>query len=500
MKKLKMSNRRFRRILIPAMALLAALAITVSAGMLADSDTLNKRFGKGERTVITLSGAAGLDTDYYTQMYTNTDESRAAAFTLSRQISDNGIVLLKNDGLLPLSGDTEISPFGLRYCAPLYGVTGSGAIDTSEDYLVTPEKGLHSAFSKVNTLLEQRINQALLSAGELADNPNVSAILPLNGAIEEHTIYEFDAGIYQGSEDSCKGTVGVVFIGRESGENCDASTSVYDDGTPHMLAPSTVELETIAFAKAHCENVVVVLACSSPMQIGELEYDDGIGAILWVGGAGCSGYASLGDILAGNVVPSGRTPDIYPADFKLATFVNQDDGSDRFVYNNAYTTLVTNYTWEEQANTPFHEYEEGVYLGYKYYETAFDIGYLEDYYNRTDGVLYPFGYGLSYTEFSQEIIDFSDRGDQVSLTVRVKNQGSQYAGKDVVQVYVTAPYTEFDRQYAIEKPTAVLMQFEKTDIIPPGGHEDVIIAFHKEDMAPIAIPEKTGTVPPAAMF
>lgn len=109
------------------------------------------------------------------------------------------------------------------------------------------------------------------------------------------------------------------------------------------------------------------------------------------------------------------------------------------------------------------------YLGYRYYETAWDLGYLTDYNDRAAGVLYPFGYGLSYTSYSQEIIKFRDDKDRISLTVRVTNTGSRYAGKEVVQLYVTPPYTELDAQYDIEKSTAVLLRFAKTGTIQPGA-------------------------------
>ncbi len=481
----KMSNAKLRRILIPALALTLSLVVTINVGVYLNPSSLDILFGKGQRTVTLLDKTGGADTMYYPHLYPTAKSARDAAVQTSKRISDEGIVLLKNDGLLPLSAGERLSPFGLRYLLPYYGGTGSGAIDTSEDYIVTPQEGLHWAFPSVNARLEERLLQSGASHANLETTAYVIGTAPLQGEdAAAATLYEFDASLYSGLESSCAGTVGIVFLGRQTGENSDAYTGLYSDGTPHMLALTAAERATITYAKTHCRAVAVVLESSVPMQIPQLEDDEGIGAILWVGGPGSTGYQSLGDILAGTVVPSGRTPDIYPADFtKDPTFLNHDDGTDRFVYQNAYTTLTSNGEWVENANAPFHEYEEGVYLGYKYYETAFDIGYMEDYYNRSDGVLYPFGYGLSYTEFSQEILSFSDYGSQIAMTVRVKNTGTAYAGKDVVQVYFTPPYTSLDRQYNIEKPTAVLIAFEKTGLLAPGQHEDVRISFSKEDMA-----------------
>lgn len=480
----KSGIRRLRRTLLPIMALLLALSCTLTAGMYANASTLNGLFGRGERTVRPLEQSEDLDADYYVQAYSSKAEALEAARAVSLQISDEGIVLLKNNGLLPLSDSAVLSPMGLRYYLPYYGGSGSSAIGSDEEHTVTPAQGLHSAFSSFNTVLEKQLSQAANAAESPADNSNLIAAKPLKGEVEENTLYEFSASVYGELGDTCSGTVGVVFVGRQTGEDCDASTSAYDDGTPHMLFLTTAEQDILSFAKAHCESVIVVLASSSPMEVTQLEDDPSIDAIIWLGGAGSTGYESLGRILSGQVNPSGRLPDLWAADFTQApTFANQDDGSDRFVYANAPTTLVTRDSWEENACTPFREYEEGIYLGYRYYETAWDTGFLKDYDNRTSGVLYPFGYGLSYTTFSQEIVGFSDGGDDISLTVRVTNTGTRYSGKEVVQVYFTPPYTDLDQAYAIEKSTAVLIQFAKTDLLAPGEYEDISLSFAKEDMA-----------------
>ena len=493
MNKPSMSNAKLRRIVIPILALVLSLTLTVNLGVYLNPSSLDLLFGKGQRTVTQMEKTARLDTQYYPQLYPNPGRAREAAVQVAERISDEGIVLLKNNGLLPLAERTRISPFGLRYALPFYGGRGSGTIDTGEDYIVTPQEGLHEVFQRINTPLEERLLQAA-AAADMEANPYVLSTAPLHAPdLSSAILYELDAGLYNGLEEDCAGTVGVVFLGRQTGEDCDAYTGVYRDGTPHMLALTKAERATLAFAKAHCQAVVVVLESSVPMQIAELEDDGEIAAILWVGGPGSTGYRSLGSILSGAVIPSGRTPDLYPADLrKDPTFPNHDDGTDRFVYQNARTTLVSNSGWLDDAPTPFHEYEEGVYLGYKYYETAYDIGYLKDYYSRSNGVLYPFGYGLSYTRFSQEILSFSHNSSQISMTVRVKNTGPVYAGKEVVQVYFTPPYTELDRHYDIEKPTAVLVAFAKTGLLAPGEYEDVRISFSGEEMASYCYTRRNG--------
>ncbi len=240
------SARRLRQALLPAMALLAALSLTVTAGMYGNADTLDKLFGRGARTVTAVGGTQHLDTAYYGQRYGSKQESLAAATALSRQISGEGIVLLKNDGLLPLGEGTAVSPFGLRYALPFYGGTGSSAIDSGEGRVATPADGLGAAFARVNAVLEGRYAQALGSGGSPADNGQAAVCRPIENPTAGQALYEFAPPVYQGTEESCAGTVGIVFIGRQSGENQDASTAPYDDGTPHMLAPTAAELDTVA--------------------------------------------------------------------------------------------------------------------------------------------------------------------------------------------------------------------------------------------------------------
>ena len=491
MKKQKMSNFAFRCIFIPIMVLMIVLtaAADIVLGMFHTS--IDSFMGTGEITISNPKGTSGWDTEYYKTLYASGDEAREAATLVAKQLADEGIVLLKNDGALPLSGDTAVTPMGYCYLSPIYGGTGSGNVNTEADYVITPEKGLAAVFSNINTTVADAMKsadaQANPPAGEKADNGSVG----YQGA--STTLWEYDRDVYENASDSMSGTVGIVYLGRAGGEGGDLCATTYSDGTRHELALTAAEKDMIAVAKENCDSVVIVLETSNAMEVAELEDDPDVSAVLLMGGAGNVGFASLSEILSGAVNPSGRLTDIYVADFMNdPTYANFDQKDGSMNYENT-AELASHIQDKDTGDTlGFHEYEEGVYVGYKYYETSSSLGYFtstnlpagetDPYYNRDNGVVYPFGYGLSYTTFEQEITDYSDTNGNINITVHVENTGDT-AGKDTVQIYYNPPYTDFDIENRIEKPTVNLIAFGKTGMLDPGASEDVVLTFAAEDMA-----------------
>ncbi len=469
-------NRRRAGVLLPIACLLLALTMTVTAGMYQNATTLDLTFGKGRRVVVTPDENRAREAEYYRQQYSTSARARNAAQEVARRISDEGVVLLKNDGLLPLAADTSVLPLGLRFAAPYYGGTGSSAISTAQGDVITPAEGLRGAFSHV-------IERAVDWQTKLYQQGKYSATRPADCMSPSHILYEFSEEDLLPLRKDAAGSVGLVYIGRQTGENADACTAPYEDGTPHMLALTQDERTLIDFAARSCEGVVVVLCSASAMQVPEIAADDRISAVLWVGGAGSTGYASLADILAGNVNPSGHLPVTFAQDFtKDPSFVNHDDGSSRFTYANVATTGITSTAITENAPAAFHEYEEGVYVGYRYYETACALGYLSDLGDRPEGVVWPFGHGLSYTAFTQRIVEARSEENQAGVTVEVTNVGSR-SGKAVVQLYAERPYTELDRTLGIEKSAVDLLQFQKTDLLRPGETVTLTLFFPMDQMA-----------------
>ncbi len=232
------------------------------------------------------------------------------------------------------------------------------------------------------------------------------------------------------------------------------------------LEITTREKAMIDRVTSEFSDVYVVINSANSKELGWLEEYDNIHAALWMGGAGETGFNALGQVLTGEINPSGRLVDTYVYDL-MNTPTSNNFGN--FTYTNS-----TEITGSEENVAKFVNYVEGIYVGYKFYETAATEGLID--YDET--VQYPFGYGLSYTEFEQEITNFTEDGTTITLDVTVTNTGDT-AGKDVVEVYYTPPYYNG----GIEKASTNLVEFGKTDTLEPGESEVVSISFDFEDMA-----------------
>lgn len=480
-----MRNGKFRAIVIPILALFLLIVITLNSAANALASTLDTYVGKGEKYVQTPKEREGWDAQFYRELYADSNASAEGAYAVAKQVAQEGSILLKNDGVLPLEQGTEVMPFGSAYLDPIYGQLSSGGSAKWVVDPVTPEQGL-SAF---------RINNAAADCMKKAGKPE--EIKEADGTIvagEAGTIlggdciiYEYDPTIYADLGKNENAT-GIVFITRSGQEGQDQKYDAYEDGTPHYLALTENEKGTIRAAKQTCGKVVVVLVASAAMELGPIMTGDlEVNAILWVGHPGERGMETLSDLLDGTVNPSGRTVDIYPMDLTSdPTYQNIGES----VYSNLDMQM---YGYMGGLTDPvprlYTEYQEGMYMGYRYYETAdaVDDTFV---YGELDGkgsiktlgaVAYPFGYGLSYTEFTQELISCEETDGQIVAKVKVTNVG-EATGKEVVQLYYSAPYTQLDVDYKIEKPIVNLIAFDKTSVLKPGESEEVTLTFAKEDM------------------
>ncbi len=464
----KMSKKKFTKIFLPisSVALAFAIAVPVLSNMY--STTLDTALGQGKLHVIAAEGSENWDTDYVEQKYTSEADARAAGEALTKKIADEGIVLLKNDNnALPLSKGDKVAPVGYAYKEPVYGGSGSGNVDTSKPSIITPQKALANAgLSVVGSIEKITLNQ---QAADIAEAAGTLPAIAGSGMFKnDFRLKAAEPSIYNSAKADFNGAAAIIFIGRGGGEGNDIKRDGYTDGTRHYLTLSQNEKDTIEYARNNgASKVIAIINSSNVMELdcimtGKYAAD----AILWVGGPGSTGFEAMGDILVNNVNPSGKTADIYAKDFfNDPTYVNIGN----FEYSNA------KYDGEKTAH--YVEYEEGIYVGYKYYETAAAEGE-----NYNDLVTFPFGHGLSYTTFDQKITKFNTSGGKISVTVEVKNTGN-VAGKDVVQIYWGADYTDFDKTNKIERSAKNLVEFAKTGVIEPGKTETVTVEFNTEDLA-----------------
>lgn len=501
--KLKMNSKTFNLICVPIIAVLLAVAIILPSVANIYRSALDNYLGKGELVVESVEGSENWDTNFYEQLYDNiTDAREKNSAAVALEIAEEGITLLKNNGVLPLDKGAAVTPYGLRYTEPLYGGTGSGNVDVSMDYIDTAVEMMNEYFTidpTVQSKLEAGVHYYLaapeVDGAKAADWANACPVDTSATMFVNHSwMDEFNpAEVYDDAfKAASQGTVAVVFLGRVGGESNDVysgQNGSYADGSLHELQLNDYERETIRIAKANSDKVVVVLETSNVMEISELAAADGelaVDAIVWMGGAGAKGFRGLVEVMTGEVNPSGNLPDIWMSSIL-------DDPASANITDFAYSNI----NYSNGSNQYMMEYDEGIYMGYRFYETVYDLnneftvngasvgyGELDQNGNITTpgAVVYPFGYGLSYTTFTQELTSVEVKDGKVTVTVKVTNTGN-VAGKEAVQLYYTAPYTDLDVEYGIEKSTAVLVAFGKTGELTPGASEDVTLNFLLEDMA-----------------
>jgi beta-glucosidase len=468
MAKQHMSTKKFNLIYLPIVGFTVALLITADVVMNKYSASLDTYLGMGQKVITGGGHYNESDTDYYDETYPRSMDgkiaSSEAASKVAERLSDEGEVLLKNDGTLPLTKQSKITPLGYRYLNPVMTGTGSGAATLIQDYVRKPAQALAEYFN-VNAAMEGKLKNGTV---KYATSQGYQGAADNNGTFAGATssVGEYDPALYEAG-DIGDYTTALVFIGRQGGEGGDLQmTPYYSDSAQqnqiakHQLQLMPYEKEMISFAKAHCSKVIVIVNSSNPLELGDLQKDSSINAILWVGTTGCRGFESMAKILCGEVNPSGKTVDCYYRDFTAdPTFKNYGD----FSYSNG-------------NKSKYVEYEEGIYLGYKYYESKFSGSAYDD------AVVYPFGYGLSYGDSAISQTLDSVSLDATTKTITVKGNitnGSSYAQKVVSEVYLDPAYSSSSK---IEKAKKNLVDFAKT-AVAANSSASFSISFNQEDIA-----------------
>ena len=408
---------------------------------------------------------------------TLSDETNEEAAEVAEEIMEDGIVLLKNESLLPLNETKKLNIFGWESINPAYGGAGSGGINDLYD-IVSLNQGLENAGFSINQELVDFYN----NYG--ADNPEMS-IQKQSWTLPEPPVDTYSDELIKSAKEYSD--VAVVVLSRKAGEGhndipMDVRKAAYDNNSDeyddfpegeHYLQLSQTERDMVDMVCSNFDNVIVIYNGANQFELGFADEYPQIKSVVWCPGTGNVGFNALGKVFSGEVNPSGKTPDTFIYDMTTAPWWNNAEKTE-------YTNLADMAVEGMNAGTAqvyapaFTNYVEGIYVGYKYYETAAQEGAID--YDKT--VQYPFGYGLSYTEFEQKMGELEEKDGQISVDVEVTNTGD-VAGKDVVEVYYKPPYTNG----GIEKSSANLIEFAKTDLLQPGESQMVTVTFSIEDMA-----------------
>lgn len=441
------------------------------------------------------------DTEYFKTSFSSEEERLLADAAAGRMTAAEGFVLLKNEGnALPMDGN-KVTLFGVNSAEILYGGGGSGAVDT--ETVPTLKAALEETGFEVNPAMWDFYTTGAAAdiRMDVADIAGTGRYVIHEAAPEMFTKTETDS--FEKYNDAA-----IVTIARSGSESSDVPT-VYDESyaepldiegfmgsvhsdpvdSPedigrHYLELTATEEKLLSYVGEKFDKVIVLVNSGNAMELSFLEQEEyGIDACLWIGNPGQDGLYAVGDILNGTVNPSGRTVDTY-------------------AYNPLGAPAVANFGNLQMENadgaihTAYAVYQEGIYVGYKYYETRYEDTVLNqgnasanvgvtadgaDTWNYADEVQFPFGYGLSYTTFEQELVGSDYKDGQFTFDVKVTNTGDK-AGKEVVQLYLQSSYTEYDKTNGVEKASVALCGFAKTETLEAGASETVKITVSEEEL------------------
>ena len=502
-----------------AIALIAAVAITVAVKKLPQA---KKKFIRGETWMAALLAiviiinlictgpmSALLNLVGSTPTPTVVSEALAAeASANALQIAEEGFVLLENEDILPLTDTKKLNLFGWASTNPVYGGSGSGGINDLYEK-VSLIDGIKDAGYEVN----QELIDFYLG---YAENRAAVSITSQNWNLPEPPVKNYSDSLIENAK--AFSDTAVIVISRLAGEGHNdipqdmSACEIYTDNSEdyhdwdegmHYLQLNNTEKDMVDLVCANFDKVLVIYNGAYAFELGFAEEYEQIKGVLWAAGPGNVGFKAVGEILSGVVNPSGKTNDTFVYDMKNTPYWNNAEKRD---YSNMLDMTVDgmNAGVPTQYSPSFINYVENIYVGYKFYETAYTeaLKYAAEQETTTSAepaegeeavepaeavpfffdydsvVQYPFGYGLSYTSFTQEMSNISVNANTLSFDVTVTNTGS-VAGKEVVEVYFNPPYTNG----GIEKASANLVRYEKTGMLQPGASEKVTVSFDLEDMA-----------------
>lgn len=424
---------------------------------------------------------------YFEADYADSSAQNEAAKKICEQVAANGITLLENrNNALPLAQGSKVTLLSKGSAKFVYVGKGSGGGNT--DGAMSLKDALEADGFAVNPTMWD-----FYTTGAGKDFDFQRAPGALNNYLfnyNEFLVNEVPQSAYTDTEWNSVGDYGdaaIITLGRVCGEGTDLPWYGAGDGDGNILALTTEERDLLAKAAelkaaGAIGKIIVLVNTSNPIEMDFMNpavcgVDYGVDACLWVGQVGVSGIEAIGDILNGTVNPSGKLVDTYSYDNLTAPAIQ-----------NAGTTSYTNADAVglsfEAYNKYYVAYQEGIYVGYRYYETRYEDAVLGNAnvgeYDYAATVAYPFGYGLSYTNFAYSNFAVQDNGDTLNFTVDVANTGSM-DGREAVQIYMQSPYTDYDRQNGVEKSAIELVGFDKLTV-PAGQSVTVTVPVAKTEL------------------
>ncbi len=449
---------------------------------------------------VTIGDPSKYDSKYFKSDYKSTEDLEKSDKEIAEELTEEGSVLLKNENnALPISKTAKVTLLGHSSCNML--VCGTGSADINADGAPTLYETLTARGVSVNkTVWDYYMSQV----NNYQTNPKKgdNSIRTGDGGVKgSYTVNEIPYSTLDAAEgvDSSMNEykdAAIVVVSRLGGEMYDLPSNTDHqgnadetvNGSGNSLELTKNEIELINQAKARFDKVIVLINSANPLECDFLTSGDSkVDAALWIGYTGLQGLEGVADLLVGNVSPSGRLVDTYCNDNTTApSMVNfyseewSNSGDDKYKNDMVFNSL--------DGNKYFNAYQEGIYVGYKYYETRYeDVVYGKGNagsYDYSNEVAYPFGYGLSYTsfEYSKPTFKVDEKADAITVSLSVKNTGNA-KGKDVVEVYFQSEYTDYDKENSIEKSAVELCGFAKTSELGIGETEEVSITVDRSEFA-----------------
>ncbi len=499
-----------QRITIVAFTVLFGVCLVGTIIANENASAINSALGCQSFKTITDENAENEDTEWYKSEYDNLGELIDAGAKMTEEAMKEGAVLLKNENnALPLaSGSRNVSVFGITSGDPVYGGTGSGSVDTSKAV------NFYDAFKAAGLTVNPTLQTNYTSKDKWYTGPNSSS-WGSAGKYNPETDYRRyssgwagSGGVYIGgvpwnvvkTEESTFASYGdaaVFIIGRVGGEGADLKMSGAPDGyNGDFLHLTQKEMDTLeglnALKKAGTFKKIIMIINSASMVGADFLHNNekyGVDAALWVGALGQNGATAIAKILTGEYVPSGKLSDTFWMDHTMNP-VNVNYGYWEYADAAKYgiESQKGNMFVPEPTLHAYAVYQEGMYLGYRYTETRY-----EDYvlgtakvgdYDYSKVVAYPFGHGISYTDFEYSNFKVSKSGARTyNVSVTVKNTGKTYSGKETVQIYVSKPYGDYAKKNNIQVPSVELIEFGKTGVLAPGASETLTIPVDEKYFA-----------------